>query len=257
MEINIYAISIWISAILIAGLAFVVFVGSKMIFVRFFAGTILIIALLSSSIAYYLFTPDLNQAKFGINLTFLLGIVTIVSMLLSFISLKNEKLPNIKYLISSILFLSGYGYLIFNTNLIIGEPVRLQDSSIGINWVWSYGPLAIVHILLIFIIWISSIFVLLNIRKNISDNLQKKYISYILTGFIIGGLSMWFFNLVTTIFNTFDYTWIGPTTSLLWVPIMGLGILKLNKMNIRLIATESFAISVIIIGFINIFLDFL
>ncbi len=152
----------------------------------------------------------------------------------------------IKYIIP-IIFLTTC-YLIFKSDLIVGQP-SYDNFSYVINSGYLYYQL---FLILFFIISYITLYIQYKSSQDIEVKQQLKYI-------FIGALCASFFgsitNLIFPVINIFDFTWLGPIFTLILVASIFIAILRYHLFNIKLIITELFAILIIVMLLVDLFLE--
>ena len=254
MIISSYAIPIWITVVLIASLATVIFWGSKEFFSKIFALGIFAVSLQTAGMAYFIFNADIKIEMFGFELINFLSILALSLLIYGFISLKNNRIPSKKVTLALLITLGVFFYFAFFTSEIGGSPFLIKDSSIGMTVGWTFGRFAPYFFVLNLVYYIIGFYTLYRARKIRTDKQERKNILIMNIAFFIGVISMICFNNYLPSLGIYDYVWIGPTSGIIWVSLLGYSIVKYHQMNVRLVATEVLIIAMVIIGFSNIFL---
>jgi signal transduction histidine kinase len=258
MILSAYSIPIWISVILIASLAVVTYFGSKKTSARIFSFAIFIVAIYTTSSAYFLFQDNFTIEDFGVRLTFFLGIIVASFIYLFAKSLGEERLPNIwsfslMVIVAGVLF---YGF--FYTNYLVGQPISIKNLATGVLWGWSYGPYSFIYYAVLLIYYALSIRILYNAIKASKDRAVRSSLEFTIVGLIVGVVSGIVFNTVLPQMGNFDYLWLGLSFGIVWVSLIAYSIVRYHEMSIRLVLTEVLVIAMIIAAFVNIFIgDFL
>ncbi len=254
MTFSPYAIPIWIAVVFIASLGTVIFWGGHRFSAKIFALSTFCLALLTASIAYFLFETDYRAEAFGIKLIFFLGFVSTTSLLYFFASLRKNAAPKARFAIILLIILGVLFYLTFFTSEIAGLPLALVNSPIGMTWAWNYGPLGFIDHLIIFGYSILSVVFAVQAYKANPDLRERRNIVFMTVGFLIGVIAQFIFNGILPQMGTYQYAWLGATSGIVWVSIIGYSIIRYNQMNVRVVTTEIFILAVCAIGFINIFI---
>lgn len=250
-----YAIPIWISVIFISSLAVVIFLGNKNFAARAFSFSIFMVAGLTASMGFFLFATDQTLEAWGIRITFFMGNVVATSLLYFIIAFTTNKKPGRFVTSILVLILGAFFYLNFYTDLISGAPIKLASSPIGMTWGWETGPLAFLYGAVILGYYITCAVLLNNARKIADTVSSKRNIIFIMIGLIIGVITTFTFNTFLPYMGIFDYTWIGPTSGIIWVSLIAFSITKYHQLSIKVVATEVLVFIMTIAAFINIFID--
>ena len=255
MFISPYSIPIWINVIFIVSMAAVIFFGSKKFSSHAFAFSMLVIAAYTAAVGYVLFSTDYTVQITGLKIIFFSGATSIASLLYFIDSFRRDRPAGKGLTFLLIVILGIFFYLTFYTSNVAGLPIANKLSATGIMWGWSYGWLALAYLSYTIICYIASITLLIKTYKSRSDKDEKRHVLVLITGFLVGALATLIFNSIFPQLNMFDYAWIGPSSGIIWVSIIGYSIVRYHQMNVRVITTEILMVFMAILAFINIFVS--
>jgi len=231
----------------------VIFFGSHKFSSRVFAFTVLTIAIFTASTGYFLFNTDFISQVFGIKLVFFLGILSTTSLLYFIESFRRDG-PAGKGLTSVLVIaLIIIFYFTFYTSLITGYPISNKLSTVGIIWGWTYGGYSPIFYAFSVICYIASVVKLIRTHHEKTNKNEKHHVTMMLLGFLIGIISILIFNSILPGMKIFDYAWVGPSSGIIWVSIIGYSMVRYHQMNVRVITTEILMVCMMVLSFINIF----
>lgn len=252
MEITIYPIFIWFTAVLIGSLTLVIFLGSNTISSRSFSHSILWVTIWVISVGMFVGSKDYQTAIFFSRLTYYLGTIIAASFLYFFITYPEDKKPK-KVLVLSLIILELFlGYIFISTDYIISGVFLLEHiPQLG----WQFGNLSFIFEIFFIGYFIVGLIILNRkytscIIPNIKINLR-----YMFWAMIIGILPPSVICIILPRFGYFDLNWLGPVTEIIWIPVIAYSIIKYQQMNVRTVVTEVLAVGMTVIFFINIFID--
>jgi len=138
---------------------------------------------------------------------------------------------------------------LFNVFLVVGtDSVAAPDGyGYGFGGKYHIGEYYILYTLsAIFFAFLGSAFLVSKLRRAQSRD-EKYQILYVLFGMAFSSTLAFVLNLIFPYFGIFNYTWLGPVTTLVFVGGVFAAILRYKFLNIRIVFTEIF-IGVIIIS---------
>ena len=255
MITNLYSIPIWITVILLASMATVIYWGNNKYSSRAFALSLFTVALLTASIGYFLFVTDYVISDFGVRFTIFCSVLVASSLLYFIISFTKDSVPNKKITALLLLVLAVFLYVIFYTNLIIIGPIKAAPNTFGMIWGWQYGQAWYIQYGLLTLYFVIGALVLRSAYKATSDKAMKKNIIMIFSGLFIWAVVPFLFNTILPQFGYYNFTWLAPTTGIIWASLIAYSITRHHQMNIRVVVVEVLVIAMMIVAFINIFFN--
>ena len=240
MDTNLHSIIDWSAgAILIVFSIGLYYLGKKIQSVRLFSYLSLFLSMWSFIIGIAnlsVMTEDIYMTNLVIKLSYFLAFIMVNIFLLFVISYpyENKIQDNIVYpLILSLILIF---YLLFFTNLIIGNVITIQSNNYPS---WEYGPLWFIfdiNFITIFLIGINIIY------KKLRETIDKQIIinlNFMIIVFIIGFIPPLITSLVLPRLGIFNYDWTSPLSSIIWISIISYAITKHRLFNIKIIAIET------------------
>lgn len=252
IELDIYPILVWLTAILIGSIDIVVFFGSSRRSSRSFALSIMWVTLWIAASGVFISAISYELASAALRIMYFLGISISIWFLYFFLSYPDDrKLPALFIYILIILQLI-FLILIFYTNTIVFDPFRIESPT---RWGWHFGNLFVFYnfaFLGFFIYGIATLY-----RKFISSHSieTKNNLKFMLWVIVVGLIPPSIFSLILPQFGFYDLEWLGPTSEVIWIPILSYSIIKYRQMDVRAVVTEVLAIGMTVIFFINIFIQ--
>ncbi|MCX6715767.1 MAG: ATP-binding protein [Candidatus Taylorbacteria bacterium] len=252
MEITVYAVLIWITAVLIGSLGVVVFLGSKNLSSRVFAHSVLWITIWIIGVGLFIANRDENMVLFS-RLTYFLGTTIATSFLYFFITYPEDKKPS--SLLGWVLIISQYllAYIFIFTDKIIYNTFPIKN--VYHIWGWSFGQWSYLFEILFFSFFVYGITILYKKYLLSSDRITRKNLKLMLWAITVGTIPPSICCIILPRFGYYNLNWLGPVTEIIWVPIIAYSIIKYRQMNVRAVVTEVLAIAMSAIFFINIFIQ--
>src|ERR1035437_1377934 len=136
MEITIYVVLIWISAILVGTLGLVIFLGSRTLSSRAFVYSTLWVTIWVASVGLFVASRDYHASLFFSRLTYYLGTVIAASFLYFFLTYPEDKKPSNLFSWSIIILEILFGYVFLFTNKIIFDLFSINAPH---PWGWTFG----------------------------------------------------------------------------------------------------------------------
>ena len=258
MEIGIYSILIWITAILITSLDLVIFLGSKNLSSRIFAAFTFIAALWATSYSLHMAVSTASAALFFVKIDLELGILISFGFYYFSLIYPDDHLPKNKIrLFFCMIFTALLFYIfLFHTNFLLYGAYRISEPT---RWAWNQSQIIWIYSIVFFVLWglgIKNIY-----RRLIHSNNrnERANLLYMFVALLIGVTPPFLLDIILPFSNFSDYYkfgWLGPMTSAIWIFIIAHSIIKYRQMNVKVVAAEVLAISMAVIFFINIFTDF-
>ncbi|OGL67542.1 hypothetical protein A3B21_01085 [Candidatus Uhrbacteria bacterium RIFCSPLOWO2_01_FULL_47_24] len=140
-------------------------------------------------------------------------------------------------------------FLYFFTNLMIAHAL-LEDHNRG----FIYGPLHTlfdIHFISVFFLGFRNLFK----KYQITHGPVKAQLKYVVFGTLVGLILAGIANVILPWFTIFQFLWLGPPFTLIWVLALSYAIVKHRFMNIRVIATELLIILILLVLLNEIFLS--
>ena len=251
MDVTIYALLIWITAILIASLDLVIFIGSKNLSSRVFGILILITAIWVASQGFLVSTPNSSIADWLIRFQSALGIIIAIGFYHFSTIYPNDKKPNLWEIRLSLLLIVVFIYLFHFTSYLNTGVYEIGGNG---RWAWTFGPLHLFFDVMFSFLWIVSLAKLYRTYKT-SSGLLRSNLKNMFWALLVGIIPPTFANIILPRFGIYTYNWIGPISSAIWVFIIAYSIIRYRQMNVRAVITEVSAISMTAIFFIDIFIN--
>ena len=252
MEISIFSILNWFTAILISSLALVIYLGSRTYSSRAFVHCLFWVAMWISFVGVFVNTKNLDNALFYSRLTYYLGSMIAASFLYFFFTYPEDTRPNKLLLWSLIILQLASAYIYLFTDLIIS---RLDEANFTNFHRWSFGPLSFIFELAFFGFFIVGVAILYIKYKKCKNSNIRSNLRYMLWTIVVGATPPSLMCIILPRFGYYDLNWLGPITEIIWIPIIAYSIIHYRQMNVRAIITEVLAIAMSAIFFVNIFID--
>lgn len=251
MQITIYAVLIWLAAILIGSLNLVIFLGSNKLSSRAFAFSIFWVTAWVAAVGFFICIRDYHNAEYAARLTYYLGSTIAASFLYFFFTFPDNKKPSKYFSFCLVILQLIFAYVFLFTDSIINTPIYITSPS---EWGWHFGPLSFLFEFFFFGFFSIGIIILFRKYKRVMETNAKKNLKFMLLTVLIGAFPPSLMSIVLPRFGYFDLNWLGPVTEIIWIPILSYSILKYQQMNIRAVVTEVLAIGMTVVFFINIFI---
>ncbi len=243
---------------MITSLATVTYWGSKKLSSRTFALTMYVVAAYTAIIAVSLFLNNYRLEAIGIRLTFFLGTIIAILIFVFIKTFEKEAFPN-GWLLSLLVLIAGASfYCLFFTDYIAGNPIALKNMPSGVLWGWQYGQYSLAFFLVNLGIYVAGTIVLIRMFVRNTDKALRGNIILNIVGLLVGVTSGIICNSILPQMGNYDWTWLGPTSGIIWVSIIAYSIFRYNQMRIKIVITEVLVIAMSLAAFVNIFVgDFL
>ena len=235
MEINIYAVLIWISGLLIGSTAITVFLGSNKLSSKAFSFSIAVVTLWIISCGFLATATTAELANIMIRINYFVGGATAASFLYFFYTFPNEKKPSSLLPISVILLQLIFFWLYFFSDTIIAGVFRLETNNL---WGWYFGKYSFLFEVFFFSFYIAGIIILYKKYKSVLNFDTKNHLKYMLWVIIVGSIPPSLVSIILPRLGYFDLNWLGPVTEVFWIPIIAFSIVKYRLFNTRIIAIE-------------------
>jgi signal transduction histidine kinase len=251
MNINIYLLLIWLTAILIASLDLVIVIGSKNLASRCFALLSFITAIWVTSQGFLIYTNSYVFADFLIRFQYVIGISIAMGFYLFSTIYPDDKKPNTKSIIYTIIVISIFTYLYLFTSYMNTGVIEIGGKG---HWAWTFGPLNILFNIIFSGIWFIALLKLYKsyLKESGTLKINLRNMFWALT---LGIIPPTLANIILPTFGIYSFNWVGPISSSIWIFIISYSILKYQQMNVKAVSAEVLAIAMTIILFINIFVD--
>jgi signal transduction histidine kinase len=258
MEIEIYSILIWISAIVIISLDLVIVLGSKNLSSRIFAVFTFVAALWATSFSLHMAILNTDMAVFFVNIDLELGILISIGFYYFSLIYPDDHLPkNNSRLIFCMTFIALLFYVfLFHTNFLIFGAYRIDGPT---HWAWNHSQILWIYSIVFFVLWSLGLRNIYKRLRHSKDRVEKSNLIYMFVALLIGVTPPFLLDIILPFSNFSDYYqfgWLGPITSTFWIFIIAHSIIKYRQMNIKVVAAEVLAISLAVIFFINIFIAY-
>ena len=252
MDISIYAIVIWVTAIFIVSLDIVIIIGSRNLSSRVFAFFSFLTAIWVISEGFFISSLDYEIANLLIRFQYVLGISIANGFLFFSYIYPYDRKPSKIHIITSSIFILSFVYVYFFTNLIISSVYMIGGAS---NWAWNFGPLHLFFDISFYLIWIVALY---KLYKNYKAEIGKLKLNLknMFLALSLGIIPPTIVDILLPSLGEFSFNWFGPITSFIWISIVAYSIIKYRQMNVTTVVAEVLAIGMTIIFFINIFTNF-
>ncbi len=251
MHTSIYSIIIWVTSIFIISLDVIIIIGSKNLSSKTFSFITFLTAVWVLSQGFFITFLDKELAFCLIRFQYVLGIMIAIGFYHFSHIYPYDKKPTKKSIIISILILICFIYLYFFTKILVSNVYSI--GGIG-RWAWSFGKLHLLFDISFYSLWIFALNKLYKTYKSETGELRSN-LKNMFWALFLGIIPPTMANILLPSFGEYQYNWIGPITSFIWVFIVAYSIIKYHQMDVRAIMTEVLAIGMMIIFFINIFTD--
>lgn len=253
MEVDARSVIIWVMSILTGSFSFVLLMSCKTLSARLFSLCSLFFSLWSTTMGFLIATKSPELGFFLPSFCYFLGTIIASFFYCFFFSFtKEESIPfgtiKILLLAESIFFI-----LYFFTDLMIGNFVFNKELGF---WTWEVKPLSIIFDLYFYSVFIFGVHNLYLRYKSVRDTNDKSNLKYMILTIIVGTFPPAIFNIAPHWFGIFKYNWVGPSTGIFWVMILGYSILKYQQMDVKLAFSQVSVLALNFIFFTNIFLNF-
>ena len=251
MDITIFAILIWITAVLIGSLDVVMLIGSKNLSSRLFVLFTFITAMWVASQGFLVATYYYALADWLIRFQYVLGMIIALGFYHFF-----KIYPDNKRTSWYSLAISSLTALIFAYLYLLTAYMNTGVTNIGGNghWAWNFGPLHLIFDITFSILWIISLINLYRTYQSSTGNL-KSNLKNMFWAMMLGIIPPTMANIILPTFGYYSINWIGPISSAIWVFIIAYSIIRYRQMNVRTVVTEVLAVGMTVIFFVNIFVS--
>src|SRR3989344_6119136 len=215
---------------------------------RAYALFALAVTIWGGSLALFLWTPNVWILDFLARLIYFSG-GTIAPAFYYFTKLfqssESEKIEKKNILIPVIVIFILY----FFSDSILKNYIITPSGARG----YSYGPLWFLFDIYLFGFFALALYELLKKYRSIKDSALRIQITYITLGTYIVLPVATVTNILSPYFGQFNFLWVGPTTTIIWVGLITYAIAKYNILNIKVIAVEIFTVFITFLLLTNIF----
>ncbi len=241
---------LWITAVFILSLDFIIYLGSTKTSSRIFAFFSMLIAMWSISYGIFISTESDYVALILIKLNHVIGIVTALGFTWFSISYPNDSKLNNR--LALVLWCIGiiYSSLIIFSDLIIKFMFEIDRPD---HWGWEPGILYFTYSILFLILWLHILFNINSKCARSQDKHEKINCKFMFWGLLLGIIPPFVLNIILPTFKIYGISWTGPIASAIWVFVIGYSIMRYRQMNVLIVITEMLAVAMTIMFFINIF----
>jgi PAS domain S-box-containing protein len=244
-----------------AAKAFVFFIGVHILWIishGFFHGIDPNVAISTVGLfKFFHITTGQQIATFFVQLNFFLG--GVIASLFYYFTLtfpKNDKprdfvLPTIVFINTVMFFACFYFGNVVNNAQYIGNIFGGENQ----GWKWNYGNMRYLFDIIFDGFFILGLYTLYKKSKITSDTLEKTRLRFMLWGLVTSILPSSIVNVILPNLGNFNYDWLGPISSLLWMSVISYSIFKYRQLNTRAVLSEILIFVLGIILFINIFVS--
>ncbi len=249
MNISIYTIIIWITAIFIVSLDTVIIIGSKNLSSRLFSILSFLTAIWVASQGFFILSINQEIAIILIKLQYLLGISIAIGFYHFSSVYPYDRKMSKKSFILSILVILIFTYLYFFTDTLISGIREIDKIS---RWAWNFGKLHLLFDVLFYSLWTTALYRIYKTYKLESGKLRLNLKNMFLALFL-GIIPPSIANILLPSLGYYSLNWVGPITSFIWISIVAYSSIKYRQMNVRTVIAEVLAIGMTVVFFINIF----
>jgi signal transduction histidine kinase len=249
MEITIYAIIIWVTAILIISLDTVIIIGSKNLSSRVFAILSFITAIWVISQGFLVSSLIPEFTILLLRIQYILGIIIAIGFYFFSDIYPYDKKPTLKSLIFPIIIILIFSYLYFFTNYILSGVHPITSHG---RWAWEFGPLHLLFDISFYTLWIISLYKIFRTYK-LSEGYLRSNLKNMFWALTLGIIPPTMANILLPSLGIFHFNWLGPITSSIWIFILAYSIIRYRQMNVKTVITEVLALGMTTVFFINIF----
>lgn len=250
LEISIYSILIWLTAILIVSLDVIVFLGSRSLSSRVFALSSFLTALWSAAQGFFIAANLSALALFIVKLQHFLGIIISLGFLYFSLTYPDDKKPNKKLIPILVVIGVVFFILYFFTSQIIYEVFPFDGIQ---HWGWTFGLFQRLFDVTFYGLWVSILMNTYRRWKRAQEVSQRTNLRYMFWGLLLGIIPPVVLNVFLPGIGYFRLNWVGPIASAVWIYIIGYSIIKYRQMDVRAFTAEVLAVSMAALMFINIF----
>jgi hypothetical protein len=251
LSIQLSSILIWLTALIIISLGFVVLWGNRSLVSKAFAGLMFWSSMWMISHGFFHAAASQQLASYLVKSNYFFGGVLATAFFFFTLVFPEGKRP--KRNVSVLLVLSQLfllGVYIF-TDSIVYRAIFIGGYQ---HWGWYYGSLSFLFDIFFYIYWGGGIAILFRkYLKEPENSVMKTRLKYMLISMIIAISPTSIANILLPKFGYFWLDWLGVVTILGFAMVTTYSIVKHNQMEIKAVLSEVLVIAMIIFLFVNIF----
>jgi len=251
MDISIYAIIIWITAVIIASLDLIIILGSRNLSSKTFAFLSFITAIWVVSQGFFASTDSIAISNVLIRLQYFLGLIITIGFYHFSIIYPYDTKPSKKQAILSVVVAIIFGYLYFFSNFLIVNTTYI--GGIG-KWAWEFGSFHWLFEISFCALWIVALSKLYKAYRKSTGKLRPN-LKNMFWALFLGIIPPTAVNIILPLTGYYNLNWFGPISSIIWIFIVAYSIMRYHQMDVRAVITEVLALAMTVIFFINIFID--
>lgn len=222
--------------------------GSKRKSSRMFALLSFLASIWVISQGFFISVNDSVIAEYLIKFQYFLGASIAIVFYLFSHSYPYEKIVSRNTYVYSIFLIIFFIFSITFTDLIITRTYNIEGIQ---KWAWSFGKLHVVYDIFFYMTWSLGLINIYNNYRFENELNLKKNLKNMFIALFIGVLPATLGGITLPTFGIFDFNWIGPITSFIWVYIIAYSIIKYRQMEVSVVLTKILTIGVSIIFIIN------
>ena len=146
--------------------------------------------------------------------------------------------------------------MLLYTDILFGDGKwKGYAQSMGVHiWGADPGRIPFLYDILFVAIFTTGIVFIYKKMKSSKDPKEKTQLKFMFWTITVGFVPPSIVSIILPSLGTFQYDWIGPTSSLLWIFIVAYSIIKAEQMNVRMVLIEVLVLAGLLLLFVNIFL---
>jgi len=254
LEISTYSILLWLTAILIGSFDLIIFVGSRSLSSRVFAAFTFLLVPWSAAQGFVIALSVNATALFLVKLQHFIGIVISFGFLYFSLVYPEDKKPkhNFAIVITLSTIAAVFFVLFFFSNLIISDIFPVGGIE---RWGWRFAELQRLFDVTFYGIWLVVLANIYHKWRKSPVGATRTNLKYMFFGLTLGIIPPGILNVFLPSIADYQFNWIGPIASAVWVYVIGYSIIKYRQLNVRAFIAEVLAVSMTLLMFINIFTD--
>jgi len=251
MNITVYTLLIWATAIIIVSLDLVIFIGSRNLSSKIFVFLTFVTAIWVASQGFLVSTFSDQFADWSIRFQYVLGLIISSGFFHFSVIYPHDKRVRPSTSIAAVFLIIVSCFLYFYTDKMIAGVSLIGGPG---RWAWHMGSLNFLYSITFCGLWTVSLKNLFNSYKAATGELRLNLRNMFIAIFI-GIIPPTLANIILPSLGIFYLNWLGPISSAVWVFIIAYSIIRYRQMNVHSVITEVLAIGMTVIFFINIFID--
>jgi hypothetical protein len=262
-SMSFYAISSFFAAMMVCGLALIIYVGSKNYSSKIFSYTIASIGVWALSIAFGYSYAGTNMvlSDFCIRSSYFLGTLIAISFFYFSITFPEnyEPSPRIRNFFAFLSLPIVLFYFAKDISTLFGSTLVSEQTIMTGTYIskghlrWSFGAYDIFFHILFFSFFSAALAVLWQKYKQQTEETLRKQALYMFWALFIGVVPAGLANAALPGVGIFDYFWPGIMGVFGWVCVMSYTIIKQSQLSIKTVTNELLVVAITLIILIGMF----